>query len=50
VTAEASARTDRDTAGERERLAAALAERGSIRAAARALGAGERYALGGSRP
>jgi len=37
VTVEAPART----AGERERLAAALAEHGSIRAAARALGVGE---------
>ena len=41
VTVEASARTDRDTAGERERLAAVLAACGSIRAAARMLGVGE---------
>jgi hypothetical protein len=34
-------RISRDTRGERERLTAALAERGSIRAAARALGVGE---------
>ena len=34
-------RTGLDTRGERERLTAALAERGSIRAAARALGVGE---------
>jgi transcriptional regulator of acetoin/glycerol metabolism len=41
VTVEASARISRGADGERERLAAALAERGSIRAAARALGVGE---------
>ena len=41
VTVEAPARPGQDTEGEGERLAAALAEHGSIRAAARALGVGE---------
>jgi transcriptional regulator of acetoin/glycerol metabolism len=41
VTVEAPARISRGADGERERLAAALAERGSIRAAAQALGVAE---------
>jgi transcriptional regulator with GAF, ATPase, and Fis domain len=41
VTAEGPACISWDTEDERERLAAVLAEHGSIRAAARALGVGE---------
>ena len=41
VTVDAPARISRGADCERERLAAALAEHGSIRAAARALGVGE---------